>query len=627
MADLTITHTHADGTRLTGSTKGDGVLEIARANGFTWRRYAGIHIRGSRDRLARRDTINTAADALRAAGHTVTINIDDTPRPAEVRETELAERAERRADRYADRANKATANSEAAHAKVRRITDHIPFGQPILVGHHSQRRAERDEERIVSGMRKVVEEAKRAVELGRRSHEARVTVAHRNNPTVIMRRVERLDTAARDVARKLDDATAGSEWHAWLDARATQLAEDVAYWRGELDRLRESGEFIPWGPEHCRKGDAVRVLGRWYEVRRVNRKSVSVPNHMGGSWNDTVTWDKVTGRRRDGMQWETPNGEPWPVDLARKVARWEAMQGRAKYQVTAGRAQRIAHGLHAGATDAEVTAFAPDPDDVDTCRALTAAYITIFDRLESGETADDIRAGLPEVPEVVPAWRMPAGEPEQIQVGDVRAGDIIAGRYDRNFGAGLTLRGGFAGPVVEVIPHAGDEYSGERFVGWWRVVLTTGETREFKRWDWLAVHRAPVAELAAQTDTEPAEVIVYAGADTRCGVLCESPADDLDTVAVRFDGDSHPQRFSRHIVAPFADAADAWHVVDAAGVVVAGGPNLSRERAQEIAAEGHEWFTGPASVVRGVPGVTCGPVQPPPPVDPWADLLAARNAA
>lgn len=42
---------------------------------------------------------------------------------------------------------------DAAHRRVREIADRIPFGQPILVGHHSERGARADQRRIENGMR------------------------------------------------------------------------------------------------------------------------------------------------------------------------------------------------------------------------------------------------------------------------------------------------------------------------------------------------------------------------------------------------------------------------------------------------------------------------------------------
>lgn len=36
------------------------------------------------------------------------------------------------------------------------ITENTPFGQPILIGHHSEKRARRDAQRIQDGMHRAV---------------------------------------------------------------------------------------------------------------------------------------------------------------------------------------------------------------------------------------------------------------------------------------------------------------------------------------------------------------------------------------------------------------------------------------------------------------------------------------
>lgn len=59
-------------------------------------------------------------------------------------------------------AGKAEARADAKFESVRKVADNIPFGQPILVGHHSERRARRDADRIHSGMDKAVELSKLA---------------------------------------------------------------------------------------------------------------------------------------------------------------------------------------------------------------------------------------------------------------------------------------------------------------------------------------------------------------------------------------------------------------------------------------------------------------------------------
>jgi len=69
------------------------------------------------------------------------------------------ERLERKIERRQEWANKAEARSNAAFNTAHRIADAIPFGQPILVGHHSERHARRDAERIDNNMRKGCENA------------------------------------------------------------------------------------------------------------------------------------------------------------------------------------------------------------------------------------------------------------------------------------------------------------------------------------------------------------------------------------------------------------------------------------------------------------------------------------
>jgi len=70
-----------------------------------------------------------------------------------------------RRERLEAAAGRARARASAAHAGARRIMDGIPLGQPILVGHHSERRHRRDIARIDTGMRRAHEESDRAAEL------------------------------------------------------------------------------------------------------------------------------------------------------------------------------------------------------------------------------------------------------------------------------------------------------------------------------------------------------------------------------------------------------------------------------------------------------------------------------
>ncbi|HEY6463245.1 MAG TPA: DUF3560 domain-containing protein, partial [Polyangiaceae bacterium] len=77
-----------------------------------------------------------------------------------------------RIDRQRKRAGKLRGEAEAAHTRAKTIGDMIPMGQPILVGHHSQRRHERDLGKMHTAMTKSVELTRAADKLERRANRA-----------------------------------------------------------------------------------------------------------------------------------------------------------------------------------------------------------------------------------------------------------------------------------------------------------------------------------------------------------------------------------------------------------------------------------------------------------------------
>jgi hypothetical protein len=72
------------------------------------------------------------------------------------------QRQEVRRQRYLDQAAKNTAISEASFDRAHRMGEAIPFGQPILVGHHSEGRDRRYRGRIVRVMDQGMEASKKA---------------------------------------------------------------------------------------------------------------------------------------------------------------------------------------------------------------------------------------------------------------------------------------------------------------------------------------------------------------------------------------------------------------------------------------------------------------------------------
>ena len=72
------------------------------------------------------------------------------------------ERKQARADRYRERALQAKAGSTAAYRRSEELTKNIPSGQPILVGHHSEKRHRRALECSWNALGKSVELERKA---------------------------------------------------------------------------------------------------------------------------------------------------------------------------------------------------------------------------------------------------------------------------------------------------------------------------------------------------------------------------------------------------------------------------------------------------------------------------------
>lgn len=77
--------------------------------------------------------------------------------------------AKYKAEKYIGYAENAEKRSDAAYNASHEISKYIPFGQPILVGHHSEKRHRRDIEKINNYMGKSCEEMEKAEKYKRKS--------------------------------------------------------------------------------------------------------------------------------------------------------------------------------------------------------------------------------------------------------------------------------------------------------------------------------------------------------------------------------------------------------------------------------------------------------------------------
>ena len=497
-ADVTIRHDHENGTVIEDSSPGDGVLEIAAKHGFEYRRTVGIFRRYSRDRFGDLPVIGKLAAELREAGKTVAVEVDDVWRPAAVREDAQALRASARAESLAKRATAQFAKANARRLAARRIADGMPFGEPVKVGHHSERAHRRAFARIETNDRASYAARDYAEELARRAATAEQTQASRNGGRAIMRRIEQLKSERRRWIRRLADTDKGTTGYArTCRLHIEQISEDIAFQTAKLGDMAASGAFVAWSAETIRREDLVNV-GGWRRVARVNRRGVSVRGLYQWHTEDditAVTWDQIFGRRRDGMQLDTPNGEAWPVADADKVERWDNLVSRyetcTSYDRTdeelrrrrhVAQTRRIVLGLGASASAQEVAAFG-EPATVTERRAQAIASLDVYTRLEAGERFDQVAAAITPPVELAPAWRMPEGEPVDTLPRDLVPGDIVAGVWD-GFATMRTVSTSIVGPV-ETVPRKEDR----RESGDWFHVRINGEDKEIRSSRWLLVHR------------------------------------------------------------------------------------------------------------------------------------------
>lgn len=107
----------------------------------------------------------------------------------------------RRRQKLIERAARKDAEAQAAYEQSNRIIEAIPLGQPILVGHHSEKRHRRDLERSDRAMRRSVTAAKEAESLRGRAAAVGAGGISSDDPDALMKLQSQLEQAEAEHAR------------------------------------------------------------------------------------------------------------------------------------------------------------------------------------------------------------------------------------------------------------------------------------------------------------------------------------------------------------------------------------------------------------------------------------------
>lgn len=304
MTELSITHTHAEGTLITGTTRGDGSAEILKNQRWRWGRSIGCwYIPRSRDTPAKRTVINATVTALEAAGFAVTVEVDNTPRPTAEVEADKLDRAQDRADALAAKAQRKDTAAATAWQRSQAAGEALPpGGEPIKVGHHSEGRHRRSIDKAWNAMGKAVEAEKTAQEAHRRAEAAAATVAHHHSPHQVATKITEAQTRIRAINRRLDGYTAdrGTPYATEIPAATgpardqalsdlTHAQQDLDYWQQIRTEHIATGATANYTREDIKPGDLIRYRRNWAKVARVNPKTVTI-------WHDESR--KVTSDSR-----------------------------------------------------------------------------------------------------------------------------------------------------------------------------------------------------------------------------------------------------------------------------------------------------------------------------------------
>lgn len=180
------------------------------------------------------------------------------------------EKQERRRDRLLDRADKAQAESDRRWKASSDAVAHIPLGQPILVGHHSERGHRADLARCHRHADKSLEEHNKANEYRRRADAVGKGGISSDDPNAIAKLGIQLD----NLKRKRDQMKAINK--AWRKAGKPK-ADQIEAWQAIEDETGEDltvvrPNKVPGGHWHPQPFAAYELTNLNANIRRIEQR-------------------------------------------------------------------------------------------------------------------------------------------------------------------------------------------------------------------------------------------------------------------------------------------------------------------------------------------------------------------
>ncbi|OPY56071.1 MAG: hypothetical protein A4E49_00305 [Methanosaeta sp. PtaU1.Bin112] len=221
-------------------------------------------------------------------------------------------KAEDRAEYFGEKAEKAHEEASNLLEIAHKMADVIPLGQPILVGHHSEKRDRNYRARIDNKYRKAFETEDKAKYCEHRASAALETIDRTFDVGVILRRIKKLEVQQRSNLLESDKHIARWEaalfrFKAGIDSERYDILsrkflesnerryelpqEQIDYWKAKVE---ESGVKV-WSKSDFTKGEIIKTRFGPAQVLKTNPKTVKVEflRYPKDSWEQRADFSKV----------------------------------------------------------------------------------------------------------------------------------------------------------------------------------------------------------------------------------------------------------------------------------------------------------------------------------------------
>lgn len=234
------------------------------------------------------------------------------PKPAHRGQTGYKERREASQERKLARAKKLQAEAQAREKAARTTMETIPMGQPILVGHHSEKRHRRDIERMTSNFRAAAEAQREADRLRTAAQNPSSAISSDDPEAVVelKKKIERLE-AQRDYRKKLNKVFRKhkGDWER-IGPEMGMSQKQVDGWKEAMARIHWEKMPVP-GYELTNLGARIRDAKKRIESLAAEAAKPEAKPVEGAGW-------RIHEDHDDNRIWVTFDRKP-PKDITQEM--------------------------------------------------------------------------------------------------------------------------------------------------------------------------------------------------------------------------------------------------------------------------------------------------------------------